>query len=423
MSLLLYNLLQIVVLIVFWPALLAIVLLKSKYRRRIARRLGWGLPESRAAAPESGPVIWLHALSVGEVTSALPLIAGLRRSFPRAVLTVSVSTETGECTARELLAGRVDHLLASPVDLRWVVSRFATRVQPDLFILVETDFWPNLLAVLKRRGVPCLLVNGRISQKSLDSYRKFPFFFRPMFQSFSHLCLQTERDRTNVASLGVAKERLHTLGNLKYDTPVRGEKPTSSIARLLPADDIILVAGSTHPGEEEILLSACTRLQTEFPRLYPVLVPRNPDRASEVLELAQKYGWKASRRSQVSEAGGEALVVDTIGELVDLYRHAHVAFVGGSLVKSGGHNPIEPAAMGIPVLFGPHMDDFGEIASDLVQAGGAEIVDNEAELTTALKRLLGDADRRRHMGELAANSVQRRRGVIDCHLELIRSLL
>jgi 3-deoxy-D-manno-octulosonic-acid transferase len=401
------------------------VLLKSKHRHRIPRRLGLGnLKRLVNVEPHKGQhTYWVHALSVGEITSSLPLITGLRTTYPDCRIIVTVATETGETVAYDLLSDLADCILPSPIDLRPTVSRYIHTIQPDIFIQIETDFWPNLLAALRRSNIPTILVNGRISQKSLDSYRNFSIFFLPMFQNFSHMCMQTATDKENMKSLGIPSAKLHTLGNLKYDTPALASGNQSTLACLFPKDRFILVAGSTHEGEEQILYSCYRSLLCNHPHLYLVIVPRNPKRAQQLLHHAESFGLHGVKRSENPEHSGDFLIVDTIGELVECYRHCSVAFVGGSLVPEGGHNPIEPAIMKLPVLFGLHMEDFHEVSQDLIAAGGAAMVSDENQLRTSLEELISNDELRKRMARAAETCIKAQQGVIARHIELIHSLL
>lgn len=429
----LYNILQLVLLAVFLPFIALFVLASPKYRNRIPVRLGFGLA-CRISKPKPSnnglprQTLWLHALSVGEVTSAVPLVAGLRKAYPESRIVVSVTTRTGKRLADELLQSSADHIIDSPLDILPVIAFFFTHIQPNLFILVETDFWPNILLFLQQKKVPTLLVNGRVSAKSMDGYRRLRLFFAPMMQSFSFLCMQTAHDCEKMAKLGVLPEKLRTLGNLKFDT-VTGLRTEHAHPKLTPAADILprnrilFIGGSTHPGEEKILIDCFCRLRKIHPELFLILAPRDPDRSAEILSLAAARNLSATRRSDDSGAGTDLFILDTIGELIDFYALSDIAFVGGSLVMQGGHNPIEPAIMGIPVIFGPNMQDFSEIAATLQSAGGATEISSQRDLTELLRRLLSSRDMRTTQGRAARQCIEKQRGVIEKHLELIRQVL
>lgn len=420
----LYNILQLVFLPVFLPFIILFVVTQRKYRNCMPNRLGFGLAQKVRATASDKRRFWLHALSVGEVTSAVPLVLGLRRAYPGCTIVVSTTTRTGRQVADKLLDGIADHIVDSPLDLLPVVHHFINCIRPDLFILVETDFWPNIITCLKNRSVPTLLVNGRVSQKSMNGYLRLPFFFGSMFQSFTCLSMQTGRDRDNMLRLGVVPAKLPILGNLKFATPTVAVSRTAEAAvRLLPRQRIIFIAGSTHPGEERILIDCYIEARKLHPELFLIIAPRNPDRTSEIAAIAAERNLKVLLRSSGQYHHADIFLLDTIGELVDFYGFADIAFVGGSLVAKGGHNPIEPAAMGIPVLFGPDMTDFSEIAETLIEEGGARRIGGQDEMIEALHRLLGSPEERIGAGQKAQQCILRQSDIIARHIELIDRLL
>jgi 3-deoxy-D-manno-octulosonic-acid transferase len=420
----LYNSLQFAFLLIFLPFITLFVACSSKHRDRIPARLGAGIADRLANSKQCDRTIWVHALSVGEVTSAVPLLCGLRAKYPADRIVVSVTTRSGKKVAETLLGQVADCIIDGPIDLLPVVRRFIKHIHPDLFILVETDFWPNLLGCLKKNGIPALLVNGRVSEKSMNQYLRLRFLFHPMFQCFSLLSMQTQRDKKKMMLLGISPEKLPILGNLKFATrPKISPHSPSPITGLLPQDRIFFIAGSTHPGEEQILIEAYCQLRTTHPELFLLVAPRDPHRTREIVDLATRHGLLASLRSSGVFLPADMFILDTIGELVDFYAVADLAFVGGSLVDKGGHNPVEPAAMAIPVLFGPHMEDFSEIADDLVAAGGAVVIDDKHQMQNNLAELLNDPNRRSQMGQAAQKCVLEHHDIITKHLDLIEKNL
>lgn len=397
--------------------------MRQKYRGRLAARLGFGLPEP-CERPAGQPLIWLHALSLGEVSSAAPLIAGLRQALPGSCLVLTTSTSSGLIFARERLHDRLNHILPAPFDLLPTIRRFLRRLRPDLFILVETDFWPNWLTELNRRQVPLILVNGRISERSWQWYRRFSFVFRPLFHRFSLVCTQTCGDAARFAAMGLAEQRTVVLGNLKFASLRHRLRPP------IPAEELgfspgttVWLCGSTHEGEEEIILRVFLRLRRDLPRLELLLAPRDAGRANKIIRLAAGLGLDCRRRSVPGQGGGAPiLVLDTLGELAACYGSAAVAFIGGSLIAAGGHNPLEAASLGLPILYGPHMEDFQEIARELEEAGGATTVRDADSLFAALSLLLADPDHCKRMGLAAADIVSRHEGVVERHLERILPL-
>jgi 3-deoxy-D-manno-octulosonic-acid transferase len=421
---LLYNLCQLVILAVAWPALIILVLGKAKYRKTFLSRLGIGLRHHLPAATDDRKTVWIHALSVGEVSSARPLVRGLREAFPELRIIVSTATSTGRQVAHTLLASHVNAIIASPLDFQPAVSGFLDAIRPDIFILVETDFWPNLLTALQKKNIPTILVNGRISAKSFTAYRRTAFFFRPLFQSFSHLCMQTMEDLGKMRGFGVDPGRLHCPGNLKYDTFLYNNVGhTDRFSWYIPDNSLVFLAGSTHAGEEDIIFSVCSELKKKYENLFLILAPRDPGRGREVGQLAAGHHLSCTYRSDQQAKAADLLILDSMGELPWLYALADIAFVGGSMVSRGGHNPIEPAGLGVPILFGRHMEDFSEISRDLVLAGGALEVTGQESLQTTLSCLLASKDQRQKIGNLARQCIKRQRGVVERHLEIIRPYL
>lgn len=422
---LVYNFLLTFFALLLSPLIGLMVMGRAKYRGRTLERLGFktaGLKKTLAVQAGTGPVIWIHALSVGEVTSALPMVKAIRDDMDSAIIVFTVATHSGRQVAESLIAPHADLILYSPFDLGIAVKQYITAINPDLFILVETDFWPNWLWQLKAHEIPAMLVNGRISKKSFASYNRFLFFFRPMFSCFALLSMQTTGDADKMISLGMDPEKVIALGNLKYDmaTNIGAGKDIDRAALAIDEDLTIWVCGSTHPGEEDFLFAAFTEL-AEDNNLFLILAPRDISRGSELVRLAGQFGLEA--RTRTSRAtGGKVLILNSIGELVSCYGIARLAFVGGSLVAQGGHNPIEPAAYGVPVLFGSHMEDFKEIAHDLVACGGAETVTAQS-LVTIASGILKSNDVQTIMAEAAKTLVEQHRGGVAKHLQAIHRLL
>lgn len=421
-----YNLFLTVGVIVFAPILFVKVILTPKYRSRSAQRLGFALGESSGGFSADRPRIWVHALSVGEVASARNLVQELRRNYPQGIIIFSSATRAGESFARSVLGEDVDYFVPFPFDLLWSVKRLVSWARPDLFVLVETDFWPNFLRELNRLGIPSLLVNGRVSESSLTRYRRFRWFFRPLFNSFQVLAMQTEQDAVSMRQLGVDPVRLAVLGNLKYDAALSGGAVKAGLDRTalhIPEQALVWVAGSTHRGEEEIIFDVFQKLTRTCANLFLVLAPRNVERGAELAAMALRHGLSAFRRSLGGVGEGSVLILDTLGELASVYALCDVAFIGGSLVPQRGHNPLEPAVYGKPVLFGPCMEDFAEISHDLLAVGGARQVHDAEELRADLSLLLAEPANRERAGRQAQELITARRGVTEAHIALIRSAL
>ncbi|MGD9950105.1 MAG: 3-deoxy-D-manno-octulosonic acid transferase [Desulfobulbus sp.] len=429
-----YSILSSLILLCILP-LLPLIAGKAKYRARIFRRLGFSLKEqliNSGSKSAQAPTLWIHALSVGEVTSALPLLRGLRQQWPESSLIVSVTTRSGAEVANTLLSSLVDAIIPAPLDLGPVIPYFLRRIRPNLFIQVETDFWPHWLFCLRQRQIPMLLVNGRISARSFRRYQTFSQLFRPMFAAFTLLAMQTESDANKMRKLGLEQSKVLTLGNLKLETaPPKGglsSSTSSTLATLrqeygFSLSDPLWICGSTHPGEEEILLTMYSQLRAQFPGLQLLLAPRNIERSGEIMHIFGRMHLDCRRRTQTPNTRGPALILDTIGELAGCYAMADVAFVGGSLKPFGGHNPLEPAGAGIPVLVGPYMEDFSEITQGLTDAGGGFQGNNAEELTSCLVQLFADPFKRQSMGVRAAAWIAAHRGVVKNHLQEIDRLL
>ena len=413
--------------------LLPWIVCRRKYRNRVLQRLGFGLAGQLAVlppSPSSAPTFWIHALSVGEVTSALPLASGIREAFPEARIVFSTTTSSGAQVAHQLLTPFVDVLISAPLDLGPVVPFFIKTIKPSLFILVETDFWPHWLHCLKRNGVPTLLVNGRISQQSFAHYQRFDFLCKPMFRNFTILSMQTASDSEKMASLGVEADRIITLGNLKFDNSQTFAPQKASTSNGPTKESYgfnatapLWICGSTHRSEEQIIFQIFLQLRQTIPALQLLIAPRNIERADEIVALGHTYDLDCRKWTESKHSQGPILILNTIGELADCYAMADTVFIGGSLVPQGGHNPIEPASAGVPVLFGPHMEDFAEIAAALVQSGGARQVQSAAALLSALQQLFADPALLKSMAKAARDCVTANQGVVRKHLETITSLL
>ncbi len=415
MAYLVYN----VVLLLAAPFILLTLAAKKRCRRGIPQRLG-ALPASLAAdGPPRRPLVWVHAVSLGEATAAVPLVRALHDRYPECRFLVTTVTETGREVVESRLAGIAAHAYA-PLDFPWVVSGVLDRLRPTLCLVVETELWPNWLAALARRGVPTVVVNGRLSSRSFGRYRRIRFFMKQVLAHVTLALVQSERDRERFAALGLPAERIVRTGNLKFDQPLPASNviPARDALGLAP-DDEPIVAGSTHPVEEEHVLTAYRALIAAHPRLVLVLAPRHIERAQETETAARAAGFPTVRRSVIGRDAGAAVtgrprvvILDTRGELASIYRYAVLAYVGGTLVPVGGHNLLEPAAWGIPVFFGPSTDHCAEVAALLEGAGGGIRVRDARELAEAADRLLQDRQALANAGAAARQVVEDNRGAI-----------
>jgi 3-deoxy-D-manno-octulosonic-acid transferase len=342
---------------------------------------------------------------VGEVRSAEPLVHELKARAPHRKILISTFTSTGHRIAQQI--GDVDAAIFLPLDLFWIVRRALISFRPSALMIIETEIWPNLLREAFRQGVPTLLLSGRLSAKAFSRYSFFRPFFRVVLNHFTVLGMQWAEDAARMEELGASEKKISVVGSLKFafeKTQKRRESPALAGSQ----DKPLLVVGSSHRGEEEILLQAFAAARSRFPKLSMVLAPRHPERFAEVEKLLIGSPFGFQRRSQVN--GGQLfekdiLLLDTVGELADFFAVADIAFVGGSLIDAGGHNILEPARYHKPILFGPNMSNFQSVAEQMKQNGAAIEVGDANDLAQALVSLLDDTNRRRRMGEMASQIV------------------
>jgi 3-deoxy-D-manno-octulosonic-acid transferase len=395
---------------------------------RLRARLGYGV-----SPVAGGPTVWVHAVSVGEVMAAAPLVERLRRTRPEVAVVLTTVTDTGASVARERLAAvGVTHRYF-PLDLPGAARRVIRALDPSLFVAIETELWPNTLRQLHRRGVPVMIANGRLSDRSYRRYRWVRPLLGRVLEGVRVFAMQSEEDARRVMALGAPPARVFVTGNLKHESlpdPAGSVELWRRLLGLTP-DGRVWVAGSTHRGEDEAVLEAHAVALRVEPELTLILAPRHPERVPEVVGLVRARGWPAVRRSTLPRATGEGpsdggrpvIVLDTVGELAQLYAVADVVFMGGSLVGVGGHNMLEPALRRKPILVGPHTENFREIAALLVEAGGAVVVADGRQLGAELGRLLADPARRAAMGAAAARVAASRQGAVQATLELLLGLL
>lgn len=392
----------------------------GKYVGNLRERLG-ALP----AGVAGGPSIWVHAVSVGEILAARPLVAALKERFPRYRMVVSTTTMTGHAVARRQMAG-AEALLYAPFDWPGAVRRTLAGVNPVLLVLVETEIWPNLIHEARRRGTRVALVNGRISPRSFARYRRVRRWLARVLAEVDLFLMQGEPHAARLKELGAPADRVRVLGNLKFDAAPHAALPADLARALAPrAGRALFVAGSTVPGEEAPVLHAFGDARRLFPELALLLAPRHPERFGEVAALVEAAGYRCQRRSALGGAwnGDEVLLLDTLGELACVYPLASVVFVGGSLVPAGGHNILEAALAGRAVVVGPHMENFREIAEQFrAEDAIVEVAAPEA-LGPAVAGLLADDARRRALGERARALVERNRGALRRTVDALAGLV
>ncbi|MCJ7703952.1 MAG: 3-deoxy-D-manno-octulosonic acid transferase [Desulfobacterales bacterium] len=420
----LYNVILTCFLILHIPYLLLQSLLRKRPQKLMKERLG-SFPDLSSKKP-----IWIHAASVGEVLCSIPLLKRIKKEVPDCEIVLTTLTSTGNETAKKLIP-EADRILFFPMDHPFTIRRALQKIGPRLLLIAETELWPNLLRSCGRKQIPVVLFNGRISEKSFRGYLLLKSFFKRCMKDISLFLMQTEEDRSRIIEIGAPPERTGVAGNIKFDQffPSLTRKATVGLSGSLglQGNEIILIAGSTHQGEEEIFIRLFRDLRKADPHLILILAPRHLDRLDEVEKVLRNEGLSWKRRSSLSgqdrkEISG-VILLDTMGELMRLYSLGTIVFIGGSLVPVGGHNPLEPLFFKKCVLFGPHMFNFLEISRRLIAEGGAILVNGREELSSQLKRLLSDEKARNEVGENGYRFLQKHRGATERIFERIRPFL
>lgn len=403
-TLLLYLSLPLVLLRLLWRSIRA-----PEYRRR------WGERFGRFPSPARSGGLWIHAVSVGEAQAAAPLIRRLLDEHPDLPLVVTTTTPTGSARVRALFPEQVFHVYL-PYDIPLALNGFLRRVRPCMLVMMETEVWPNLLARCHRAGIPTILANARMSESSARGYARFRRFSRETFGRISLVAAQSEADAGRFVRLGVPASAVVVTGSIKFDIQIPASLlERAEAVRRAWGDRPVWLAASTHEGEDEPILEAHRRLLEWDPGVLLVLVPRHPERFERVAQLCQRLGFDVARRSlsEAVTAQTQVFLGDTMGELTLFIGAADVAFVGGSLVPVGGHNLLEPAAFGVPVLIGPHMFNFAEISRMMLAARAAVQVGNSAQLAVQAESWLGNASQRAEAGERGRNLVLQNRGALE----------
>jgi len=426
---LLYSVATLIALVALSPYFLYQALRHKKYVGSLRQRLGY-LPV--ALNLDGEPSIWIHAVSVGEVLSTRPVIEELRKRYPSLRLFLSTTTRSGQQIARRSITD-IDGIFYFPFDWPFTVRRTLSIVRPKLFVMVENEIWPTMLRECRRRSIKTIVINGRISARSFPRYRLIRPFFKRVLADIDRFCVQGEETAGRLISLGAERSRLTITGSLKFDaldaTPLPGRGPARVLRffRMSPGRPV-LIAGSTMRGEDEAVIRAFNRVRTTPGGANALLViaARHPERFDEVERMCKSEGLATVRRSELpidAEPRADAVILDTIGELAHLYQIATAVFVGGSLVPAGGHNILEPALYGKSIVFGPHMENFNEIAETFLTNRAAIQVHNARELETAIVGLLGDPVRRARLGAAARALIDTNRGAKDRTLAVIAALL
>jgi 3-deoxy-D-manno-octulosonic-acid transferase len=425
MILLAYNVALFIGLVVSAPWWLWRMATTHKYREGLAERLG-GVPDRLQNDPDARPVIWVHAVSVGEVLAVSRLIGELDHALPEHRILLSTTTRTGQDLARQRIGA--NRVFYAPLDLPWATRAYLNSLRPELLVLAETEFWPNLLSGCFRRKIPVAVVNARISDRSWPRYRALRGLWKGFLSRLSTVLAQSDVDAERLLALGCQPDRVSVAGNLKFDIRAAQEAEATRLLRRLAPGAVFVVAGSTLEGEESAVIAAHRSILPQYPSLITVLAPRHPERFDYVAAVLAASGVPSVRRSSwIGNSPsllrpGQIVLLDSIGELASVYSLASVAFVGGSLVPAGGHNPLEPAQFGVPIVMGPHYANFRSITEDLRTHDALRIAHKE-NLWPVLDELLGDRELAQSIGQRARDVFEQQAGATARCVDAIRTIV
>jgi len=417
-----YNLVFLIFAIFYLP----LYFLRGKFHRGFSRRFGFLPSDLNLDRP-----IWIHAVSVGEVIAVKGLITELRKAYPQKRLVISTVTETGNKLAKNLIK-EGDLLTYLPLDFSFIVKKVIKRINPGIFIIAETEIWPNLINCLYKQNIPVITVNGRISDASYGGYRAIKLFIQPILRKISQFCMQSDTDALRLQKLGAERSRVQVTGNVKFDINLDSASGINSLALRqklwLIQDDKLLVCGSTHPHEEEIIFNIYKQLLSAFPKLRLLVAPRHPARSKDIGKLATEKGFMPIFISGIPEAcptciNNPVFILDIIGELFNYYSIADVVFMGGSLVKTGGHNIIEPASLKKPVIFGPYMFNFRDVSEMFIKNNAAYQVQDSNELVAKIKEILRSDLLAKQISQRAYELIIKNQGATKNNIQIIRQYL
>lgn len=407
------------------PLILIRLLWRSRkapgYRSRWAERFGFfAIPKNH----QNG--ILIHSVSVGETVAAIPLIHALQKKYPKLPITVTTMTVTGSQQLKSSVEDSVFHVYM-PYDLPCAIKRFLSKINPCITIIMETELWPNLLYYCNKRQIPTILANARLSKRSAKKYARIKKFTATLLKQFNYIAAQAEADAKRFEQLGMPTERIEITGNMKFDiTPPASTKETGELLRQqLGANRPVWIAASTHEGEEELALKAFAKIKSKLPDCLLVLAPRHPERFTEVATLCKRKKYSVTLRSskEPCSTATDIFICDSMGELLQFFAASDVAFIGGSLVKTGGHNLLEPASFALPIISGPHTFNFAEATRLLKEADALIIIKDEKELAANVIRFLENPNLHQKFGDLAQAVVKANRGAVEKHMKLIEKLL
>lgn len=413
-----YDLIFLIFTLIYLP----IYLFKGKFHKGFLSRLGV-LPRGL----DLGRPIWVHAVSVGEAIVVRGLIEELRKCYPARKFVISTVTPTGNKIVKAI-AEPGDLVIYLPLDFSFVVKGVISRINPEVFIIAETEIWPNLITCLHKKNIPIITVNGRISDASFRGYLAVKPLIKPILNKINLFCVQTESDADRLKQLGVATEKIKVTGNMKFDQLVVVQAQGYRQRLGLALDEKLFIAGSTHSAEEEIVLAAYKAVLNNFPGLKLLIAPRHPQRAKGLLKTVSAFGLSGFEISRLPSQGFDSLanhvfILDTIGELANFYALADIVFMGGSLIKKGGHNILEPANLGKPVIFGPHMFNFRDIAGMFLKNNAAIMVHNQLDLASTVELLLNNSLRVRQMTDNAREVIMKNQGATKRNIQAIGEII
>lgn len=422
----LYNILLLIAAVPVLLFFLFKMLITGKYRSSFIQKLG-GRQEKILVQIKEGKRIWIHAVSVGEVTAAAPIVASLKVKQPAARIIFSTSTETGQGMAKRLVKG-ADAFIYFPLDIPFAVNKMLNLVRPDVFVMVETELWPNFLAACSKRNVSSLMVNGRISPRSFSKYRKTSFFWRRVLKNVAMAGMISDIDASRISGIGMDAGKIRVLGNAKYDALAAMASPDlhDDIVRRFNVrkDEKFLVAGSTHPGEEDVIIKVYRELLASYPEFGLIIVPRHIERTGDVISLLRQADLKnmitvTQMNNGRSRQNEKVIIVDVIGELFKVYSLAAIVYCGGSLVPKGGQNILEAAAWGKVIFYGPSMEDFSQEAALLEESGASIRIHDARELSESILQILADPQDAKRRGERGQAVVLANMGASERYAEMI----
>lgn len=424
-----YNILAVLLLILALPVFVVRTIREQGFAERFKQSFG-RLPEETLKKVAGKDAIWVHAASVGEIVATSPIVKEIRRELPEVPIVVSVVTASGYDMAKRIIP-EADGIIFFPLDLPYLTYSVAARIRPQVFLMVETELWPNFLKAARELNIPAMMVNGRISDKSVTRYAYFRSVLDDMLDTIVKFCMQSEIDAEYIKRLGADPKRVIVTGNTKFDqnytelTPAERARMTESLG--LKEASHVIVAGSTHRGEEELLFLAFRKVRGQFPNTQLIVAPRDTMRADELMDLAVGHGFTAARRTKLLEQNNvtkhDIVIVDTIGELGKIYGLGDIVYVGGSLVPKGGHNILEPAAHGKPIVVGPHMFNFKDSYALLSGRGVCLTVQNDADLAETMLTLLNNEDLSHKLGQEALAIINENRGASHKSALYVKELL